>query len=349
LQWVKQNIAFFGGDPENITIFGESAGAISVSVLTATPLAKGLFNRAIGDSGAGLGTTVDTLPVRPLAWEEKRGVAFAAATKARSVSELRALPAAQLVELGEKAPGFLFEPGQYAPNIDGKLLIESPEATFARGAQNNAALIAGWNLNEGNIFIAISMGRGVCKPDWAGIRTAAAFAAQAQQTFGQAAPEFLKLYPHSNDVEAKASAEYMAGDTIVAYATWKWADLQKRSGKTAVYAYLFSKTPPAESPLHMPTHAAEIPYAFDNQKKVKWSWDSNDPEISRLMSTYYANFAKTGDPNGPGLPQWPAYDEDRPQHIVFGETGAKAAEMPLSKLQFIDRNRTAGPWCPDIR
>ena len=349
LQWVKRNIASFGGDPENVTIFGESAGSISVNILTASPLAKGLFKRAIGDSGAALGTTVDTLPVRPLEWEEKRGNAFAEAAGARSISELRATPAAQLVDLGEKAPGYLFEPGQFAPNIDGHLLVETPEQTFARGAQNNVDLIAGWNLNEANIFIATSLRRGRCKPDWAGIQTVDAFTAQARRTFGAASAEFLQLYPHSNDVEAKASAEFVAGDSIINYSSWKWADLQKRSGKTAVYAYLFSKKPPSESPLGIPTHAAEIPYAFDNLEKLKWSWDGNDPNVAHIMSSYYANFAKTGDPNGPALPEWPAYDPARPRRIVFNENGAEAADMDVGRLKFLDGHRSVGPWCPDIR
>ena len=349
LQWVRRNIASFGGDPENITIFGESAGAISVSVLTASPLAKGLFQRAIGNSGAGLGTTVDTLPVRPLPWAEKRGVAFAEAAEARSVSDLRALPAAKIAALGESAPKYLFEPGQFAPNIDGYLLRESPEDTFARGGQNNVALIAGWNLKEGDVFIANSKRRGVCKPDWAGVQSVDAFKSQAQKLFGSNAEAFLKLYPHASDAEARLSAEFMAGDTIVNYATWKWADLQRRSGKSDVYVYLFSKQPPPESPLGVPTHASEIPYAFDNQRMIKWSWNDADRNVARLMSTYYANFAKSGDPNGPGLPLWPRYDTARPQHVVFDDRGATTADLPLNRLQFIDGNRMAGPWCPEAR
>ena len=159
----------------------------------------------------------------------------------------------------------------------------------------------------------------------------------------------MQLYPHSNDVEAKASAEFVAGDSIINYSSWKWADLQKRSGKTAVYAYLFSKKPPPESPLGIPTHAAEIPYAFDNLEKLKWSWDGNDPNVAHIMSSYYANFAKTGDPNGPGLPEWPAYDPARPRRIVFNGNGAEAADMDVGRLKFLDGHRSVGPWCPDIR
>jgi para-nitrobenzyl esterase len=195
----------------------------------------------------------------------------------------------------------------------------------------------------------LGSGHGGCHPVWNDAVNPEIFVQKANQTFGAEAATFLSLYPHANDSEAKNSAEYVVGDLVITWPTWKWAELQSRSGKTKTYVYLFGKAPPAEAPLRGATHGSEIPYAFDNLQAFKYSWDSMDIQLARTMSTYYANFAKTGDPNGPGLPTWPVYDPSDPQHMVFDQDGATAGPLPLAKLHLIDANQSAGPWCPEVK
>lgn len=352
LQWVKRNIATFGGDPNNVTIFGESSGSISVSVLTASPLAKGLFKRGIGDSGASLGTTTDTAPVKPLAEAEKRGAAFAAVLHANSVAELRSNPAEAIAAAGENGPGSLFKLGRYAPVIDGYLLRESPKRTFARGKQNNVALITGWSPHEGAFFMLVDpTGQPVtgCKPAWNDATRRDAFVKQANASFGPNAEAFLRLYPHDTDVAASDSAEQVVGDLAIVWPTWKWADLQAQSGKTTVYLYLFGKSQPPENPIKVATHTSELPYVFNNLQVRKFTWDAMDRKLADMMSAYYADFAKTGDPNRPGLPTWPVYRSSNPQLMSFTENGAAAAPVLLAKLRLIDATPSAGPWCPDAK
>jgi para-nitrobenzyl esterase len=289
LRWVKANIEQFGGDPGNITIFGESAGSSAVSTLMASPLALGLFQKAIGESGAAFGETV---PTRTLEAREKRDEEWTAGLGAKSLAELRAMPAATLIEAGRQndAPGF-------GPAVDGRLLTEPVKDTYAAGRQAQVPLLAGWNRDE-NHTLADGM-------------TAEKWKAYAAEHFGARAEEFLRLYPGETDEEAARSATDYNSDTWIAFGTWKWIQAHRKTGPGTVYRYHFELAAPP-SKYHAGSyafHSDDIEYVFgmlDSRPGAEWR--SEDRTLSEQMMSYWTNFAKTADPNGPGLPEWPKYD-----------------------------------------
>ncbi|AMR29184.1 carboxylesterase [Hymenobacter psoromatis] len=345
IAWVRANIAAFGGDPQHITIGGESAGSYSVSAQLVSPLAKNLLVGAIAESGSLLGLQ----PLPTLAQGEQTGVGFAASLGATSLAALRALPAQQLLEASGK-PGA----PRFSPIVDGYFLPRSPAEIFAAGQQAHVPLLVGWNSQE-------SGAAGLLGP---AAPTVANYQAAVQKLYGEQAADIQRLYPATTAAQAEQAATDLASDRFIAYSTWKLADAQLQTGGQPVYRYLYARPRPAmtpemgnatanlaggvtkgtgaatpASPAKGAVHSAEIEYALGNLPTNKvFAWTPDDYQVSKTMQGYFANFIKTGNPNGAGLPPWPADSQQNGQVMRLDVTTQAGPDQTRARYQFLEQH-----------
>ncbi|HVU93609.1 MAG TPA: DUF2891 family protein [Puia sp.] len=308
LKWVQKNIAAFGGDAGNVTIAGQSAGSMSVNALVASPLARGLFKRAIGESGASF-----TGGNASLANAEGEGMKVMASLKAASLSDLRALSADQLLKSSSELRG---------PIIDGYVLPDAIDHIFKSGKENRVDLLTGWNQDEGLVF--------------GPMKNAEEFRKDAHRQYGADADAFLKYYPAATEAEATASQLDLSRDMIFGVQNYEWANIQSGQG-SRVYVYRFARKPPAtgEYVKYGAFHTAEVPYAYDNLSFVNRPWEQVDRALAAEMSAYWANFAATGDPNGTGLPAWDRYTMTDKRIMVLDKVSASRSLPDADALDLL--------------
>jgi para-nitrobenzyl esterase len=321
LKWIQRNIAGLGGDPKRVTIMGESAGGVSVAILVASPQAKGLFQRAISQSGnAGLPLDAAERPQFDRTAAEATGLAFARETGAASLASLRALPAEQL----------LAKPWTPRTIVDGHLLREDLAATYRAGRQNHVPILVGWNADEGKDLAPEILGTSEF--------TAAGYPALLEDLLKRKPPTaLLAAYPAGNDAQARSSIFRFTTD-YWGWRIWWWARLHQAEKGDRAYVYYFVHSPAEPStPCTYGCnagHGAEIRYMFDHLDQDDRAWNTEDRRLASQLAGYWTTFAKSGDPNGADLPGWKPFDgsEGSVRRLGSDEEIAARGGLPAFEL-----------------
>jgi len=345
LRWVSKNIGAFGGDPQKVTIAGESAGSISVSGQMASPLSKHLIAGAIGESGAAINPTL--FPV-PLSQAEEEGELFAVKAGYDSLAKLRSLTTEEVFGIYQKSQRFGF-----STVVDGYFYPQSLPEIFTAGEQAKVPLLLGWNSAE-IPGMAFMQGQPYTEEN---------YRKKVKEAYPDDYETVLALYPHTSESEIEQSATALASDTFIAYSTWKWFDLHRKHSDQAVYRYLYSKLRPPlldqsltsglaggtvkkeDHAFKMPDpvgapHACEIEYCMGNLNLIKeYAWTADDFKVSHTMQAYFANFILTGNPNDQGLPPWPAAtaNDDTPPVMILDVDSKMVSARDDARYLFLDK------------
>jgi para-nitrobenzyl esterase len=296
----------------------------------ASPLSKNLIKRAIGESGS---IFMLNAPARSLEQAEQQGKEFATLIGKADLAALRAMNAKDVLDAAQEHRSKF----RFWPNVDGYFMPRTPRDIYASGMQSHVPLLAGWNTDEQPA--AAFFGKDP--------RTVEGYSAKMKTLYGEHAVDMLKLYPAGNDSELNNSATALAGDRFISYSTWKWIDEQSRTGKATVYRYHFEQAPPqpAGKPSRGAYHSADIEYVFETLDSKHLPWTDADRKLSDTISSYWTNFAKTGDPNGSGLPKWPPTSGKtnyEVMHLAEGQGGPPhaAPDTVRARYEFLDRIST---------
>jgi len=326
LKWVQRNIAAFGGDAKNVTIFGESAGSWSVNALVATPLAKGLFHRAIGESGGSFGPMAYLKEDRTrLPAAEKVGAAFAKAAGADSLKALRALSADKIIDVfNNDTEGKKF---RTSPNVDGWVLPDEIRNIFAKGKQNDVPVIVGSNANE---MTTLTVPATVPK-------TIEDYRKRIEPLYGEATRDFDGLYPVKSNADVPAAYLGSLRDVTFTLPMRTWARMTA-TGRSKAYLYFFSHVAPNPNSKYLGAyHASEISYVFNNLNPQNAMLQEVDHKLAETMSNYWVNFAKTGNPNGKGLPKWTPYNASDEPYMDFGDVVQVRNHLLKEQLDFLEQ------------